>query len=83
MKDAQPQIYGPLRNAEQLVVDALNIGRMCMSRKPDAEIQASILEFAGKYGLFGKTSPEKRAVCKAKAFSILADQLREDGLLNF
>ena len=40
MKDAQPQIYDPLRNAEQLVVDALNIGRMCMSRKPDADIQA-------------------------------------------
>ena len=53
MKDAQPQIYDPLRNAEQLVVDALNIGRMCMSRKPDADIQASILDFAGEYGLFG------------------------------
>lgn len=37
----------------------------------------------GKYGLFVKTSPEKRAICKAKAFSILADQLRKDGLLNF
>ena len=53
MKDAQPQIYDPLRNAQQLVVDALKIGRMCMSRKPDADIQASILDFAVKYGLFG------------------------------
>ena len=52
-KGARPEIYDPLKNAQQLVVDALNIGRMCMSRKPDADIQASILDFAGKYGLFG------------------------------
>ena len=53
VKDAQPKIYDPLQNSQQLVVDALNIGRMCMSRKPDAEIQDAIREFAGKYGLFG------------------------------
>ena len=52
-KDARPEIYDPLKNAQQLVVDALNIGRMCMSRKPDTEIQAAIREFAEKYGLFG------------------------------
>ena len=52
-KDAQPGIYDPLRDAQQLVLDALNIGRMCMSKKPDAEIQKAIQNFAVKYGLFG------------------------------
>ena len=52
-RDAQPGIYDPLRDAQQLVLDALNIGRMCMSKKPDAEIQKAIQNFAVKYGLFG------------------------------
>ena len=52
-KDAQPGIYDPLRDAQQLVVDALNIGRMCMSKKPDADIRKAIQGFAVKYGLFG------------------------------
>ena len=48
-KDAQPGIYDPLRDAQQLVVDALNIGRMCMSKKPDADIQKAIQSFAVVY----------------------------------
>ena len=52
-RDAQPGIYDPLRDAQQLVLDALNIGRMCMSKKPDPEIQKAIQNFAVKYGLFG------------------------------
>lgn len=51
--DAQPEIYDPLKNAQRLVLDALNIGRMGMSKKPDANIQAAILRFAGNYGLLG------------------------------
>ena len=34
-------------------MDAINIGRMGMSKKPDAEIQKAIQQFAVKYGLFG------------------------------
>ena len=52
-RDAQPGIYDPLRDAQQLVLDALNIGRMYMSKKPDPEIQKAIQNFAVKYGLFG------------------------------
>ena len=50
---AKPNIFDPLKNAEQLVLDALNIGRMCMSRQSDADIQQAILEFALNYGLMG------------------------------
>ena len=51
--DAVPKIYNPMETAQQLVVDALNIGRMGTRKKPDTEIQKAILDFATKYGLFG------------------------------
>lgn len=50
---AKPDIFDPLRDAETLVLDALNIGRMCMSKKPDEEIRKAILQFALHYGLLG------------------------------
>lgn len=50
---AKPDIFDPLKNAETLVLDALNIGRMCMSKKPDEEIRKAILQFALHYGLLG------------------------------
>ena len=52
-KNAKPEIYDPLRDAQQLVLDALNIGRLCMSKKPDSDIQKEVRAFALKYGLFG------------------------------
>ncbi len=52
-KNAKPEIYDPLKDAQQLVLDALNIGRLCMGRKPDGEIQKEVRTFALKYGLFG------------------------------
>ena len=52
-KNAKPEIYDPLKDAQQLVLDALNIGRLCMSKKPDSEIQKEVRAFALKYGLFG------------------------------
>ena len=53
VKNAKPSIYDPMKEYEQIVVDAMNIGRLCMGKKPDEEIQTSIREFALKYGLFG------------------------------
>ena len=50
---AQPSIYDPLAEYQRIVLDAINIGRMGMSKKPDAEIQKGIQQFAVKYGLFG------------------------------
>lgn len=50
---AKPDIFDPLKDAETLVLDALNIGRMCMSKKPDEEIRNAVLQFALHYGLLG------------------------------
>ena len=41
-KNAKPEIYDPLKDAQQLVLDALNIGRLCMSKKPDSKIQKEV-----------------------------------------
>ncbi len=52
--DAQPDLYDPLKEYRQLVLDALCIGRLCMKEdQNDEEIQAEIKAFAEKYGLFG------------------------------
>ena len=52
--DAQPTIYDPLKEYQQLVLDALYIGRLGMKQEhDDEEIQAEIKAFAEKYGLFG------------------------------
>lgn len=50
---AKPDIYDPLKDGEALVLDALNIGRMCMGKKPEAEIQTAIRAFALRFGLLG------------------------------
>ena len=52
-KTAQPGIYDPLVEYQQIVLDAIDIGRMGMSKKPDVEIQTAIRQFAMKYGMFG------------------------------
>lgn len=52
-KTAQPDIYDPLAEYQRIVLDAIDIGRMGMREKPDAEIQKAIQQFAVKYGLFG------------------------------
>lgn len=51
---ATPSIYDPLKETQEIVLAALQIGRMCMSKEAtDAKIQKAILSFAVKYGLFG------------------------------
>jgi len=52
-KAAQPSIYDPLSEYQQIVLDAIDIGRLGMRHKPDDEIQKAIQRFAVKYGLFG------------------------------
>ena len=51
--DAVQAVGHPLAEYQKIVLDAINIGRMGMSKKPDAEIQKAIQQFAVKYGLFG------------------------------
>ena len=52
-KTAQPSIYDPLSDYQQIVLDAINIGRMKAQKKSDREIQKAIQQFAVKYGLLG------------------------------
>ena len=50
---AQPSIYDPLAAYQQIVLDAIDIGRMEPQKKSDTEIQKAIQQFAIKYGLLG------------------------------
>jgi hypothetical protein len=52
-KTAQPSIYDPLSDYQQIVLDAINIGRMKGMKKSQQEIQGAIQQFATKYGLLG------------------------------
>jgi len=52
-KTAQPSIYDPLSDYQQIVLDAINIGRMKGEKKSPKEIQKAIQQFAVKYGLLG------------------------------
>ena len=49
----QPSVYDPMKDAETLVVDVLNVGRLAMKRGDEADLQQAVLTFVGKYGLLG------------------------------
>ena len=42
-----------MKDAETLVVDALNVGRLAMKRGNEKKLQQAVLEFVTKYGLLG------------------------------
>jgi hypothetical protein len=47
-------VYDPLEKAEEIVINALNIGLRCMTGEPDENrVAAEICVFAEKYGLLG------------------------------
>lgn len=89
-KTAQPEIYDPLKSYQGIVIDALNIGRMAMSKQPDKEIQKAIREFAIKYGLLGlmtalPTTPnfmEYEAVYLPKNHLIREETMKTEEYLN-
>jgi len=51
--DSKPLIYDPIESSGELVIDALNVGMLCMGREKDDIIQAAVMEFVSKYGLLG------------------------------
>lgn len=51
--DAQPRPYDPMRDAEQLVVDALNVGMLCLYDAEPARIRQAVMDFVSHYGLLG------------------------------
>jgi len=51
---SESSVYDPLSDAETMVLDALNIGMLCMRGSPDEElIQSEVHYFVEKYGLLG------------------------------
>ena len=51
--DAKPKPYDPLKEADQLLLDAMDIGLQCYRKAPKATLKDAIHEFACKYGLLG------------------------------
>ena len=52
--DAKPDIFDPLEDAQAMVLDALNAGRLFLGKKaPEREQEAAILRFVHRYGLLG------------------------------
>ena len=50
---AKPGAYDPIKEAENLVLSAMDIGLMLFRQEPEEKVQESIKQFACKYGLFG------------------------------
>ena len=63
-KDAKPDLYNPIKEADELVLAAINLGLLCMkSETGKEELTDSIMTFVTKYGLLGfmtalPTTPE-------------------------
>ena len=60
---AKPSVYDPIKDSEPMVLDMLNVGRLCMKRGEEEQKQAAVLDFVSKYGLLGfmtalPTTPE-------------------------
>ena len=52
-KTAEPNVYNPLKEVPNIVLDALNVGMLMMGRKPEAEVEKAVMEFVTRYGLLG------------------------------
>ena len=52
--DAKVSLYNPLKDSEQMVLKAVNLGLMCMDKKNTKEqLQNAIMDFVTGYGLLG------------------------------
>ena len=51
---ARPTVYDPLKDADAMVVDALNVGLLSMNRSAGKEkVRTAVTDFISKYGLLG------------------------------
>jgi len=60
---AKPIVYDPLKESDNMVLDALNVGMLQMNRARADKVKAAVLDFVSKYGLLGfmtalPTTPE-------------------------
>jgi hypothetical protein len=52
--DAKPDIFDPLEDAQTMVLEALNVGRLYFGDDiPESQREASLLQFVHHYGLLG------------------------------
>lgn len=51
--DAKPKVYDSMENAERMVLEALNVGMLCMNRAKDETVKAAVMDFVSHYGLLG------------------------------
>ena len=52
-KTAKPDIYNPLKESSEMVLEALNVGMLMMNRSPEDAVEKAILTFVTHYGLYG------------------------------
>ncbi len=52
-KDAKPEMYRPMQETGQFVIDAVNVGLAAMHKDPEKELKESVLGFVQKYGFLG------------------------------
>lgn len=50
---AKPTVYDPLKNADDMVLDAINVGMLQMNRAGVDKVKAAVMDFVSKYGLLG------------------------------
>jgi len=52
-ENAKPEILDPLKNPEQMVLDALNVGMLQMQKADEEKVQDAVMQFVSQYGLLG------------------------------
>lgn len=62
-QDAKPALYNPVKEYQDMVLAAIDIGSLAMNKAPETDLQTSIMDFACNYGLLGlmtalPTTPE-------------------------
>jgi len=50
---SKPSVYDPLKDADNMVLDALNVGMLQMNRAGNDKVRAAVIDFVSKYGLLG------------------------------
>ena len=50
---SKPVVYDPLKDADAIVLDALNVGMLQMKRAAADTVKTAVMNFISKYGLLG------------------------------
>jgi len=50
---SKPVVYDPLKDADAMVIDALNVGMLQMNRAGADKVKTAVVDFVSKYGLLG------------------------------